>query len=152
MSISGISNNASAAAGTATGTAAKTSSTGGFGDSDFMLMLLAQLKNQNPMDPMDDKDLMGQVTQLNSLNELQTISSRIEEIAKSNQATYASSLIGKTVKAEITNSSNTTGSDTTTTYKEGTVSGTELVNGSYVLHLGDDVTIPLDSVISITQG
>lgn len=37
----------------------------------FMQLLLAQLRNQNPLEPMENSEFMGQMTQLNSLQELQ---------------------------------------------------------------------------------
>ncbi len=52
----------------------------GFDANAFMAILLAQLRNQNPLEPMDDKELIGQMTQLNSLEELKKISRGIETL------------------------------------------------------------------------
>jgi flagellar basal-body rod modification protein FlgD len=41
--------------------------------SAFMMVLLAQMRHQNPLEPMDDKEMIAQMTQLNSLQELQRI-------------------------------------------------------------------------------
>lgn len=103
---------------------------GGYGESDFMLMLMAQLKNQNPMEPMDDKDLMGQVAQLNSLRELSAISTKMAEMTRSSQAGYASSLIGRYIS--------TSPEDGSTPF-QGVVDGMEIVNGEYFLTSGDEV-------------
>jgi flagellar basal-body rod modification protein FlgD len=116
-----------------------------------MTLLIAQLKNQNPMDPMDDKDLMGQVAQLNSLNELQNISAAMETVSKNSQASYAASLIGKPIIAQVKSSDSSDSSDEDgNVYYKGTVTGSEYANGEYVLHLGDDVTVTLDSVIAVS--
>lgn len=108
---------------------ASPSSTGitGMGESDFMLMLMAQLKHQNPMEPMDDKALMGQVTQLNSLHELQAISSQIKTLATASQTSYAASLIGKQVKAQKEGYE----------LMEGLVTEMEVIDGDCILTVGD---------------
>lgn len=54
------------------------SSASGMNGNEFMLILLAQLKNQNPLEPMDNSEFMGQMTQLNSLQELQRINGSLE--------------------------------------------------------------------------
>ena len=79
-----------------------------------MTILLAQLKNQNPLEPMKDNEMMAQMTQLNSLQELQAIKAKMEQLAASNSASYAAGLIGKQIKAVLP--------DGTTV--EGLVSGT----------------------------
>ncbi len=112
----------------------------GMGENDFMIMLTAQLKNQNPMEPMDNKDLMGQVTQLNSLNELQAISAQMKSLAKASQTSYAASLIGKQVTAQ---SSEDEGESV-----EGLVTAMEVIDGDCVLTIGDN-TVLLSSVTGV---
>lgn len=69
---------------TASSTTSAQSSGGlsGFDANAFMAILLAQLRNQNPLEPMDDKELIAQMTQLNSLEELKKISSGIDTLIK----------------------------------------------------------------------
>ena len=62
---------------------AKSSSSSGLTGMDgdaFMMILLAQLRNQNPLEPMDDKELIGQMTQLNSLEELKKINTTLNSL------------------------------------------------------------------------
>jgi len=66
---------------------------------DFMTLLLAQLKNQDPMKPMDSSEMMGQIAQLNSLNALISIKDSLDAMTKSQNMSYAASLIGKTITA-----------------------------------------------------
>jgi flagellar basal-body rod modification protein FlgD len=66
---------------------------------DFMTLLLAQLKNQDPLEPMDSTAMMSQLAQLNSLNALLAIQSSLDELNKSQSMSYASSLLGKTITA-----------------------------------------------------
>ena len=65
------------------------------------MMLMAQLRNQNPLDPMQDKDMMGQVAQLNSLEELKSIRTSIQSTSQANQSSYGIAMIGKQVKADL---------------------------------------------------
>jgi flagellar basal-body rod modification protein FlgD len=105
----------------------------------FMTILLAQLKNQNPMEPMKDSEMMAQMTQLNSLQELQTMNASIEQMAASSSAGYAASLIGKNVKALLSDGSTVSGLATGTLFK----------NGLYLLTVGSK-QIPLSSILEVS--
>jgi flagellar basal-body rod modification protein FlgD len=139
MSISPISQVIAQTAATVQ-TTTTTSGITGMGESDFMLMLMAQLKNQNPMEPMDDKALMGQVTQLNSLHELQAISTQIKTLATSSQTSYAASLIGKHVKAQKDDNEPL----------EGLVTEMEIIDGDCILTIGDTKAL-LSSVTIVKE-
>lgn len=104
----------------------------------FMQLIMAQLTHQNPMEPMKDAEMMSQMAQLNSLQELQKISQAMSEMAMANHASYAASLIGKTVRADD-------GSSTT----EGKVTGVTIVSGKMYVQVGD-LSFPLDLVTEIT--
>ena len=107
----------------------------------FMLLLMAQLRNQNPLEPMSDKDLMGQITQLNSLQELQKISASIQARDKSSGLTEAVGLIGKTVN--YTQEGGETGS--------GVVTGVSMLKNEILLWIGEK-KIPLSAVSSVEAG
>jgi flagellar basal-body rod modification protein FlgD len=70
----------------------------GFGSQDFMLLLLTQLRNQNPLEPLKNEEFMSQITQLNSLNELQSIDATMKNLSNSSVLSSAAGLIGKKVK------------------------------------------------------
>jgi flagellar basal-body rod modification protein FlgD len=93
------SSSSTSAASSISGTAGST--LGGTKQTDFMQMLLAQLKNQNPLEPLQDKDLMTEFTQLTSLQEIESMQTQITKLQQDNQKTYASSLIGKNVEASV---------------------------------------------------
>jgi flagellar basal-body rod modification protein FlgD len=140
MSISPISQvMAQTASAIQTATASSTG-TNSLDESDFMVMLVAQLKNQNPMEPMDDKALMGQVTQLNSLHELQAISAQLKTLATSSQTSYAASLIGKQVKTYKTGEEPV----------EGQVTAMEIIDGDVILTIGDKTAL-LSSVTEVKE-
>lgn len=102
---------------------------------DFMKLLLAQLKNQDPMKPMDSNEMMGQIAQLNSLNTLMEIKSSLEDLNKSQSMNLATNMIGKTIKAVI-------GSNEDTTIVTGIVSSMTMENGkAYVQVDGQNIEI-----------
>ena len=122
--------------------APKSDKTAGSQVSDqFMSLLMAQLRNQNPLEPMQDKDMMAQLTQLNSLQELQKISASIQARDKSAGLTESVGLIGKTVN--FSQEGGLSGS--------GLVTGVSMLKNEVLLWIGEN-TIPLSAVISVGAG
>ncbi len=69
----------------------------------FMQLLVAQLKNQDPLEPADSKEMITQLSQLTSVEELVTMGNRIRNVEaamSSVSSTQVSSLVGKTVTAD----------------------------------------------------
>lgn len=90
----------------------KSTTTTALGKDDFMKLLLAQLKNQNPLNPMDGTDFAVQLAQFSSLEQLTNLNTEIKTQGV-NQMTlgYAQSvnMIGKEVIAQSGNSVNVAG-------------------------------------------
>jgi len=101
---------------------------------DFMKLLLAQLKSQDPMGAMDDKDMMMQFAQLTTVQELQKLTLEIQKLSNSNSMSYAASLIGKEVVAKW-------GGQTV----EGLVDSVDVDGGNYTLLVGEK-RVPLSAV------
>ncbi len=111
---------------------------------DFMTLLLAQLKNQDPMKPMDSESMMGQLAQLNSLNALQTIQKSLETMNKSYTMTYAASLIGKTITS-------IPDKNDPTRVIQGVVRSMTTLDGVTTVQVEDE-EINLDSIVEVTGG
>jgi len=75
----------------------KTTANNKLNEDDFMLLLLAQLKTQDPLEPMNNQELMGQMTQLNSLASLKSIDESMKSMSFDQQVNYGATLIGKDV-------------------------------------------------------
>ncbi len=73
---------------------------GGIGKSDFLQLLVAQLRNQDPLQPMQDGEFIAQMAQLNTVEQLTTMNNNLTEFMNFNEMAQASSLIGKTIEAE----------------------------------------------------
>ena len=65
---------------------------------DFIELLVAQIKNQDPTEPMDSSEFMSQLTQssvVNGLDELQTSFDSLSTKLTSDQSLQAAGLVGK---------------------------------------------------------
>lgn len=105
---------------------AKTSTTGSatnmktVGKDEFMKLLLAQLKNQDPLKPMDGTDFAAQLAQFSSLEQLSNLNTELKSQSV-NQMTigYAQSvnMIGKEVVADSGNTVTVSGPSTVLSYR-----------------------------------
>ncbi len=81
------------------GTAAATTATGSeLGQEDFLALMVAQFKNQDPFKPMENGDFLGQMAQFSSVSGLQELNARFESLASAlggDQAIGAAQLIGR---------------------------------------------------------
>ena len=105
-------NGASSSTGTGstTGTTGNSSSTGSgssangvtLGGTDFLTLMLAQLKNQDPTSPVDSNEFLSQLASLSEvqgINQLNNSFSTLSNSMVSSQALQASSLLGHKVLA-----------------------------------------------------
>ncbi len=106
----------------------------------FLMLMLEQLKNQDPMNPMDNSEMLAQQAQFTQLQELQELN---ESIATNNMIQQANSLVGKTV--QIVDPNNTSRLIT------GVVSSANFTNGSATITVNGN-EYPLGLVASITDG
>lgn len=77
------------------------------GKDDFLKLMIAQLKNQDPLNPMDGTAYASQLAQFSSLEQLTNLNTNISDMLGSNQTIAASinnttlaALIGKDVKLD----------------------------------------------------
>src|SRR3954469_3424726 len=70
---------------------------------DFLTLMITQLKNQDPMKPMDPSQYVGQLAQFSSvagLKEMNTSIATLTSSLRGNQVLDGSSMIGRTVVAQ----------------------------------------------------
>lgn len=68
------------------------------GQDDFLALMVAQLKNQDPFKPMDNGEFLGQMAQFSTVSGIQKLQDSFSTLATSltsNQALQAASLVGR---------------------------------------------------------
>ena len=78
-------------------TTTKTSTLGGLGSDDFLKLLVAQLKYQDPTSPTDTSAFMTQTAQLTQVDTLSAIAKQQGDLLASTLSAQAAALVGKTV-------------------------------------------------------
>lgn len=69
------------------------------GKDEFLKLLIAQLRNQDPMKPMEDREFIAQLAQFNSLEQMQNLNTSFSQMLKWQQLSQSSALIGKKIEA-----------------------------------------------------
>ena len=64
---------------------------------DYMKLLIAQLRNQNPLEPLDNNEMASQLAQFSALQQLESMNSSFAEVLALTNRSYANSLIGRAV-------------------------------------------------------
>lgn len=62
-----------------TNSAITNASGGAMGETQFLQLLVSQMKNQDPMNPMDGKDLAAQLAQFSSVEQLMNINTKLDK-------------------------------------------------------------------------
>jgi flagellar basal-body rod modification protein FlgD len=109
------------------------------GKDDFLRLLITELRYQDALKPVDDKEMIAQLAQFSTLEQMQNLGSKIEELAKAQNATQAASLIGRTVTAINSDGEKVTGK----------VAGAEF-HGDYVYLTVDDQKILFTNILRIS--
>ncbi len=64
---------------------------------DFMKLIIAQMRNQNPLEPQSDTDFMAQMAQFESLNQMKAVAQGMKVLQGVNELSSAAGMLGKTV-------------------------------------------------------
>jgi flagellar basal-body rod modification protein FlgD len=73
---------------------------GELGKDEFLKLLMAQIKNQDPLDPMDDKEFISQMTTFSSLEQMMNMNNSIQQLVQNQTVSPViqySHMIGKEV-------------------------------------------------------
>ncbi len=116
------------------------------GKDDFLKLLIAQLRNQDPLRPMEDKEFIAQMAQFNVLEQMQQLNTAFETYATMAQFSQASNLIGKTVVALPSSQEQGQGQPITGKVQSVTFLGKD------VLVKVDGQLVPLSDIIQVKEG
>ena len=92
------------------------------GKDDFMKLLMAQMRAQDPLDPMDNADFSAQLAQFSALEQMQNVNKNIEDLIQlqaSINNNMAIDLIDKSVTAPGNNLTITDGKPDSISYELG---------------------------------
>jgi flagellar basal-body rod modification protein FlgD len=112
------------------------------GQNDFLKLLVAQLKYQDPMKPTDSSQFMGEMAQFSTVQGVTSMGTTMEGMSHANDVSQAIALIGKEIRYKAIDG----------TIGSGTVMSTETTgNGAVTLQLaaGDVV---LKDVVGVGPG
>ncbi|MGC9669203.1 flagellar hook capping FlgD N-terminal domain-containing protein [Planosporangium sp. 12N6] len=126
----------------ATPTTAPARQTGGeLGKDDFMKLLVAQLRYQDPSSPSDPSAFMAQTAQFTMLEKLTNLADAQQQLVAAQLQFGASNLVGKTVSY----------TDFDGTEKTGVVSAATFTGSSPTVRVGN-TDVPLSSVKEVRNG
>ncbi|MCM1567369.1 MAG: flagellar biosynthesis protein FlgD [Dehalobacter sp.] len=116
----------------------------------FLQLLIAQLKNQDPMSPMDNSQFVAQLAQFSSLEQMGNMATAIDELKESmvtlnsqSLLTQGAAMIGKEVVGQIT-------TDGETEKITGTISSVKWSEGSLTLMIGDQA-LGMEDILEIRE-
>jgi len=127
-------------------TATGTGQASALGKDDFLKLMVAQLKRQDPMNPVDDSEFLAQMAQFTSLEQLTNLSQTATTQLGATATAQALSLVGQTVTYVAADESVRTGVVDAVTFEAGspmlTVAGVPGISPSVVTAVGGSTTTP----------
>ena len=111
------------------------------GKQEFLMLLVAQLRNQDPLNPMQDREFIAQLAQLNALEQMQQVNETLSAMAELTTLGQVASFIGK----QISGLERGTGE-----LIEGIVSKITIIDGNVVLEV-DGKQVEVRDVVSIAE-
>jgi flagellar basal-body rod modification protein FlgD len=123
--------------------AQKRKTDGSLGKDDFIKILIAQMKNQDPTQPLQDREFIAQMAQFSSVEQLQNMALEMTKLRQS--IGMASGLIGKTISWEELSEGSTV-----PIMKSGVVDSITIKDGNQHARVGE-TNVSLDRILRIAQ-
>ena len=115
------------------------------GKTDFLNLLVTQLRHQNPLEPLDNNEMATQLAQFSQLQQLESMNTSFADVLATTELSYANSLLGKEIS--FTASNETGASDVTSGIVEQVHNN---IDGEILLGVGTH-TLTLQDVISVNK-
>lgn len=94
---------------TTTGPSTTAAAPKSLGKDDFLKLMVAQMKNQDPMNPADDKDNIAQMAQFSSLEQITNLAAATQQLADRLTIAQTVGMIGHTVTYKAADGTSVTG-------------------------------------------
>lgn len=114
---------------------------GELGKDAFLKILLAQMRNQDPLNPADGTAMIAQLAQFSSLEQMQNLNSKIDQLLEVQLLGELSGLVGKVVSFQGENDE----------VYEGTVQSLIWSGNRSQLRINDTL-VPLGRVLEVKEG
>ena len=108
---------------------------------DFLNLMVAQMRNQNPLDPLDNTQMTTQLAQLSQLEQLENLNTQFAKALASQQLAQAADLLGKDI----------TFRDENDNLIKARVQSLE-IQDSTVYARTDQYAVGLDSILAVSSG
>src|SRR5690554_6033558 len=107
----------------------------------FFMLLITQMRHQDPLSPMENTEFIAQIAQFTSLEQMSNLNETMENYIKIQAISQGSSLIGKTIETLPDENGN---------FVKGRVKGVSYEDGELYLYLEDtDQRLHIDNVIKV---
>lgn len=114
------------------------------GQTEFLSLLVTQMRNQDPLKPVSDTEFIAQMAQFTSLEQTKAMSSDVQELRQSYALTQGTNLLGKTVKVATSENENQV-------FTKGIVTGLEVNKDGDVSLILNNKAYALESVIAVNS-
>ena len=104
-------------------------------EADFLMLLVAELTNQDPLDPLTDREFVSQMAQLNTLSETIEVNQNLQTL----HMLQATTLVGRKVEAIGPYGERV----------EGVVTEVWFIDSEPYLIIDDEIMVGLDYVVRI---
>jgi flagellar basal-body rod modification protein FlgD len=101
------------------------------GKDDFLKLLTAQLRYQNPLSPVEDADFAAQMAQFSALEQMGNVANGLERLSFASQVSESVALIGRTIEWQKDGAP-----------VSGVVESVTIDDGAIHLHVGEDEVEP----------
>ena len=110
--------------------------------SDYLNLLVTQLRNQNPLEPMDSNEIASQLALFSQLEQLENMSSTFQRVLLTEQRSQAADLIGKQISFRLGDAFAEEDQDIALTWEQadeevaGVVEGVDVADGAVRVKVG----------------
>ena len=112
------------------------------GQTEFLSLLVTQMRNQDPLKPVSDTEFIAQMAQFTSLEQTKEMSTDLQHLRQSYNLTQGTALMGKPVKVA-------TGEKENQVFTNGIVTDLKVNKDGDVSVILNGQTYDLDSVIEV---
>ena len=109
---------------------------------DFMTLLVNQLRYQNPLEPMSNSDMTAQLAQISQLEQMEKMSGFSQQLLEATRRAEAADLIGKQIMFTPADSDQPV---------VARVDGIDLSSGSVMVIAGGQ-SVAMEAIVGVTNG